>query len=68
VNYTSARVRGAELRRNVPWTPLVTEIVPHDLGAGVYTLTVTWHCTDTAQEKKDQPADLEQTTTFELTK
>ncbi len=41
IHRTSVSSEGWELRRNIPWTPLVQ--VPVDLPAGKYQLDVNWH-------------------------
>lgn len=65
ITYTSARVRGAELRRNIQWTPLAFELVPQ-VAAGKYTLKVTWQCSDAPGEGQKKPEDIVQETKFEI--
>lgn len=42
VTYTSARLAGLPLRRNVPWLPVVQISLPHGLSPGTYKVTASW--------------------------
>jgi hypothetical protein len=54
IAYTSARAAGVELRRNVPWRPLVE--VPVELPPGRYELEVTWTAVASLPDGKPYPA------------
>jgi beta-lactamase regulating signal transducer with metallopeptidase domain len=64
VDYTSARVRGVNLRANAVYRPLCIVPIPQSVPAGKYRLVTTWRCVDQPAKGGKLPAPLVMKTEF----
>lgn len=65
--YSSARLRGAEIRKNVAWRPLIQVALPEGLAPGRYQIEVSWQAVEPVPNGKplDTPP-LVLSTSFEI--